>query len=54
MKLLGAFPENLKQFASKLTNIWMLETTYESKEEGKDQESIQLSTTPDPGHHIVK
>ena len=23
-----------------------------SKEEGKDQESIQWSTTPDPGHHV--
>ena len=22
-----------------------------TKEEGKDQESIQSSTTPDPGHH---
>ena len=26
----------------------------ESKEEGKDQESIQSSTTPDPGHRIGK
>ena len=26
----------------------------QSKEEGKDQESIQSSTTPDPGHHIGK
>ena len=25
-----------------------------SKEEGKDQESIQSSTTPDPGHHTGK
>ena len=25
-----------------------------SKEEGKDQESIQLSTTPDPGHQMGK
>ena len=25
---------------------------YQSKKEGKDQESIQSSTTPDPGHHI--
>ena len=23
-------------------------------DEGKDQESIQLSTTPDPGHHMGK
>ena len=27
---------------------------YESKEERKDQESIQSSTKPDPGHHIRK
>ena len=25
-----------------------------SKEEGKDQESILSSTTPDPGHHMRK
>ena len=25
-----------------------------STEEGKDQESIQSSTTPDPEHHMVK
>ena len=25
---------------------------YKSKEEGKDQESIQSSATPDPGHHM--
>ena len=25
-----------------------------SKEEGKDQESIQSSTTPDPEHHLGK
>ena len=24
------------------------------KEKGKDQESIQSSTTPDPGHHMGK
>ena len=27
---------------------------YKIKQEGKDQESIQSSTTPDPGHHIGK
>ena len=26
----------------------------ESKEEGKDQESIQASTTPEPGYHLDK
>ena len=25
-----------------------------SKKEGKDQASIQLSTTPDPGYHLGK
>ena len=28
----------------------MLENNYTSKKEGKDQESIQSSTTPDLGH----
>ena len=28
------------------------EKTYESKKGGKDKESIQSSTTPDPGHHM--
>ena len=27
---------------------------FQSKEEGKDQESIQSITTPDPGHHMGK
>ena len=27
---------------------------YQSKEEGKDQESIQSRTRPDPGHHMGK
>ena len=26
----------------------------QAKEEGKDQESIQSSTKPDPGHHLGK
>ena len=26
----------------------------ESKKDGKDQETIQLSTTPYPGYHMVK
>ena len=25
-----------------------------SKENGKDQETIQSSTTPDPGYHMAK
>ena len=27
---------------------------YKSKKDGKDQESIQSSTTPDPGYHMGK
>ena len=27
---------------------------HSKEEEGKDQESIQSSTTPDPGHHMGK
>ena len=27
---------------------------YKRKREGKDQESIQSGTTPDPGHHLGK
>ena len=27
---------------------------FKSKEEGKDQKSIQSSTTPDPEHHMGK
>ena len=27
---------------------------YQSKEEGKDQESMQSSTRPDPGHKMEK
>ena len=29
-------------------------TSRQSKEEGKDQQLIQSSTTPDPGHHVVE
>ena len=44
-------------------NVWhaLVYTLYEvvwhymqSKKDGKDQELIQLSTTPDPGYHIGK
>ena len=27
---------------------------YQSKKEGKDQESIQSNITPNPGHHMGK
>ena len=29
-------------------------TTYQSREDGKDQESIQSCTTPDPEQHMEK
>ena len=32
----------------------MLTNYVQIKEEDKDQESIQSSTTPDPGHHMGK
>ena len=32
----------------------MVQESIGSKEEGKHQESIQSSTTPDPGHHMGK
>ena len=34
-------------------NIYIQSLSH-SKEEGKNQESIQSSTTPDPGHHMEK
>ena len=33
------------------TSLWY---SKESKREGKDQELIQSSTTPDPGYHMGK
>ena len=35
-------------------NKFTLEPLLKLKEEGKDQESMQSSTTPDPGHHMEK
>ena len=37
-----------------LETIWMQNVNHKSKNGGKDQESIQSSTTPDPGYHIKK
>ena len=34
------------------SNEHEISTAYKSKVEGKDQESLQSSTTPDPGHHM--
>ena len=36
--------------------LWVLKKKSQNicKEKGKDQESIQSSTTPDPRHHIGK
>ena len=44
---------------TKLFNLALLFYTLDiwqdgEKGEGKDQESIQSSTAPDPGHHMVK
>ena len=36
------------------TNYLLAGKSHEGKEEGKDQESIQSSTTPDTGHHMGK
>ena len=38
---------NTGQFEEEIQNS-------QSKEEGKDQETIQSSTTPDPRHHMSK
>ena len=32
----------------------MVKTAIQSKKDGKDQETIQSSTTPDPGYHMGK
>ena len=34
--------------------LTLLSDVDQGKEEDKDQESIHLSTTPDPGHHMGK
>ena len=35
--------------------LWMSpDTMQQGRNQGKDQESIQSSTSPDPGHHIRK
>ena len=44
-----------QNFLTKYPTIYLPKWKFEcililSKEEGKDQESIQSSTTPDPGH----
>ena len=40
----------------KTANLQCVEVVlyFKSKEEGKDQESIQSNSTPDPGHHMGK
>ena len=51
MNLLGAFPENLKQLSSILTNIWMLETTYEPVHEISNNKVCATSKASDrPAH----
>ena len=34
--------------------IYLGSKQYESEKDDKDQETIQSSTTPDPGHHMGK
>ena len=51
------------QLNSSMKLHWLLKTktleysfflSFENREEGKDQESIQSSTTPDPGNRMGK
>ena len=39
----------ISYYDNKKPNNW---TKSYGEEEGKDQESIQSTTTPDPGHHM--
>ena len=45
-----------EEIANKSYRIFMktLVIHFQSKEEGKGQETIQSGTTPDPKHHMVK
>ena len=48
------FPNGIKR-AHQVTPLFKKDDAMTtSKEEGKDQESKNSSTTPDPGHHIGK
>ena len=38
----------------KRTVSWIISSVNKGIEEGKDQESMQSSTTPGPGHHMGK
>ena len=40
-------------YGDSIMKLWIF-ANIQRKEEGKDQESIQSSTTPDPGHHMGK
>ena len=40
------------KFGCFLHTISLIQQIYESKKGGKDQESIQSNTTPDPGYHM--
>ena len=42
----------LSQKTMSTLSIYKIAILKKSKEEGKDQESIQSNTTPDPGHHM--
>ena len=47
---------DIKDFYAKFDNSGtaILEPSYWHEEEGKDEESIKSSTTPDPGHLMGK
>ena len=40
-------------YGDSIMKLWIF-ANIQRKEEGKDQESIQSSTTPDPEHHMGK
>ena len=50
--LILLFSHHLSGMSHNMTEILLTGTL--SKEEGKYQESIQSSITPDPGHHMEK
>ena len=64
MDIVPSYDVNISELIpfAKAINVWLLSNLYkasniiyvldtQSKEEGKDQKSIQSNTTPEPGHH---
>ena len=59
--VIGALRVNIKKMAKQMVHLIHKNAAFHTydvvkkrKEEGKDQESIQSNTTPDPGHHMGK